>query len=593
MRLLLALLLFSVLVLAEPPPVPTPAEALVTAAKGKTEYIELLGRLQAHAPKLRTTEECYGYVLILDALKKIETDKGYNLEALGTSPLKDYAAELTGNTAKFVRVATDDWKALEAYFRWADDDTRGRAAEAQADSLNLAEDVKALLEWHKRLRETIELLVKLDAKAFARQGFETLQTTTTKKLLGLRKKLGPDDCRALVKEARTANGLSEILAFLETEIVETTDVAYLKQLVDWVVIASGNVRALKTGVTALSKGVPGHVLVLALSKLVALEAAPDAALAPEVVASLQSNQVLELGGYFAEAYRDRSVPDSVAPFALGTIRGLLERYRTLGFSDRAKELSKLALRLAVQTGLQKGEIEGTYRVSIGQWKTEDGVRRFEKRTDGILTVASAGRAALVESLTLQSSHSSAPGLTTQYSFFNTTYQATDDSYEATRFSVDAIDAIPPSIKNFYLKFKLTKEGISGRFSNGDRYYDLVGEQIEKYTMAKPADADELPAVDGVYSGEVNGRTMSLNVVQHVERVSGTLTLPGRILSIPLSFGHFNRRRNEFFVTSGETDSGIWVQLRGRLADKGNTLVLQYIVGGMGVKLKELRLRKDD
>lgn len=564
---------------------PKPSETLALARKSRLDYIKAVADVQAFVPNMSTSDEIYGYILILDELEKI--GQKYQLDTLGGSPLGDLAVLLTRNAIKWVRLDTDSEALQTTFFRWAEDSSRYTVAQQQSRFLFPLKEKRDLELWHVAIMRTIDLVTALKAEPYVIQAYDELQGSVVRKLLELRSQLTADEKSLLITKTKSVTALQEVLDFLTQEALQSKDIAYVKQTMGWTIALGNNLRSLKQSVPFGLKTAPGHILVDTIAKLLSNEEGPDASLVDEIMVNLAPSQITELSGFILQLYQDRPIPKPLVDFLFEITDRIMKKYVEMGLPEKLKELHKFSNRISMLKGFQDEGAEGTYRVTVGN-------------NTGVLTIANIGSSNFILGLGMlfgdPDGQYEGQG-TADFSLFNVTYNFRDASYEASHYAVDSAEYIPPNLQSFFCKFRLKKAPggrftIEGVFANGlGPMWKISGTQIETYPAFDKVPArDQLENVTGVYRGMAGDSDLQLTLTQAGQRISGTLSLSGFYANVHLTFSYFNRSRNVVYVTSGELDSGKWAQLRGQFSDEGRVFTGTFIIGGRG-KLSAFTLRK--
>jgi len=578
MKLRIFSLVFSILYLnsAFADKAPTAADTLKRAqkahqTKNRAEFIQAIGDVQRFIPMMSTKEELYPHVEILDELEVIA--KELKLEELG-NPLSEYAKLLARNAVKWVKVDTDGWKFQRTFFRWADDNARFAAANAQGKYLKTAKGKEEMMRWHNAILKSLELVVELKAEPFVVQEFEGLQGATARELLRLKDELSEQELSMMLRQTKSIPALQEVLTFLQAEVLKTTDAAHLNKILGWSVTIAANVKGLSGVVPFYVRSTPGVIVIEAVSKILASGNEPDPALADKIIASLLPNQMTDLGSLLVQQYHQQPLPEDQVEFLWELCSHLTKKYLEMGLAQKVKDLEKLTQRLAMVRVFQKGNFEGTYEVTVG-------------KSRGKLTLVSVGSSNFILGLKVMSED--LKNFYQDYSLFDVAYNVKDDSYEAHHFAVDAPKYHFTPHESYFMKFRFKSEekgySISGVFSNGFGYKNISGQQVEKYETFPTEAKRKLENITGIYRGKFGENILELNLTQVGQKVEGFFTFQNRFANVNLNYGYFNPTRNVLWVTSGELPSYKWVQIRGQFSDDGNTFNGFYIIGGDGVKTR--------
>lgn len=221
---------------------PSPREALARAGAGRAEFLRAVADVARFAPRLPSKERLYPYVLMLDDLER--AGRAYELASLGVDPVKELGAELTRQAGQWLRLDRDSPELLDAFFKWSENDARVAAAGDSAMLAVAAKSPEELLAWSRGASAALERLKAPREDVPARQAFGDLQGVIVREILARRRELPAARLAEAVDGVSTAQGLSEVLTFLDLETASADAPEERRALLDLAVRAASAARAL-------------------------------------------------------------------------------------------------------------------------------------------------------------------------------------------------------------------------------------------------------------------------------------------------------------------------------------------------------------
>lgn len=195
-----------------------PQDIVKKAAGTRYNFTDAITEIRNGELELASTvEEVYGYILILDDLKKIETELEFPV--WGVSPVKELGFYLTKIISRKINIATISDDALDAVLRWSEDENTFSILENLTDQFSQNEfPQEACLIAFKHATLMLDLELKLKAPLMLIGAVETFQRTVFLRLLKTYKlNISVEELTSLLKDLRSVDALMDTLKYFHYE----------------------------------------------------------------------------------------------------------------------------------------------------------------------------------------------------------------------------------------------------------------------------------------------------------------------------------------------------------------------------------------
>jgi hypothetical protein len=223
------------------------------------------------------------------------------------------------------------------------------------------------------------------------------------------------------------------------------------------------------------------------------------------------------------------------------------------------------------------QIEGTYEVTLGAYP-------------GHMTLASRGDGTAVIGMLLNVGEQR--DIPMDFGFFKVCYNVDEHAIEALRYT-DRDNATGVGTGyNYYAKLTFSQSQVAGKASvNRDGLLDLAGHHTVDLPKP-PTGGTRSSKITGVYAGQTNDHEpVEVLITKVSSEYSATMFFGASRARADLRHVVFGDDANSrtIYLTSGETQRGQWIQLRGHL--DGDSLSVDWIDGGEGMRYQNIVLTR--
>jgi len=325
--------------------VPSPAEVIDVAKKGRLEFIKITNDLQSTIPQIATKEELYPLILALPELKKISGDLDF--ASFGADPVLPLAGVMTRNAVKWIRFDSDPHDFLTTFFFWSDDQTRFSSAHLQTDFVKRAGTKEALLKWSDGSAFALRAVRETQCEGWVKEQFEELQAQVVMAILKESKQFALDELGTAFSQLDGQMALSQVFSFIQQEVVRAKEVEAYQAQLSWLEKLSANVKKNYETYSLQTKLYPGQLMVDVLGKLLtAGESAKVEELQP-ILEIMLPTQWVDLGTLMTEIYSLKPVPSNQIKFVTEILGALKNKYEELNIPGRKEAIQQLADKILV------------------------------------------------------------------------------------------------------------------------------------------------------------------------------------------------------------------------------------------------------
>lgn len=545
------------------PALPSPDRLLELAKQDPAAFIRALSDAEPVVTNLSDGPKLIPYLRILDALKAaLPGAPG----SLAMDALARFARVVTRNAVKFIQLDRDDFAIIDAFLRWADDDSRARLATLHGKlAVTLTDRVRAL-ELHRSVGKAIALLRVMLVLPYVLDEFESLESNLVGRLLSLTFSLSDSEISEWVPRLESGGAFQRLSDYAAERSLKSSTAEGLVGPTHWLILAVEKLRKSPAlvGSDEIAKGI-GRTNTEVVARFLSLGGVLDEVWISRFLASLTLLIRVEFSEAVESAYRFQRVPDRQYPMLLIFVDKLLAEFKLLQLTEPMDQMARFRRRLVMMRVLNTG-IEGTYGVFI------DG-----SPATLTLTLRDYGTLFAVLSFNGRSERR-------DFTFFHVTQSPETNTFEAVHYNKEYSHLVKSS-SNHYLTFQLTKSQesykILGRFFDGAAYHSVTGTQTAQY-QAQYGLAISPDSLTGNYRGTVGGKIVELSVTHLEESLRAQFRFNEQ--SVGLAEGYWERPEAAVFFTSGETETDFRSHhVRGQFTAQGMFFKGVFIMGGSGIR----------
>jgi len=567
---------------------PEPGKILSEAAVDFASLLSITSDLKRFIPRMRSKEEIYPYLHMLPELERVAAK--YDVVTLGVDPVKELSLLLTRDAVRWIEIDRDSPEIVEIFLTRAEDATRYTMASQQVKRLNPIDDRDRLLVWHAAVNRCLLLVRKLNAHVSVVEKFEELQGRTVRMILPVAKDLSEATLETFFHSVQGETAIEEVMDYLHDRSLASETEEESARVVRWTLAIAETIKAQGDKVRFEMRIYPGKVLLLLVgNKLGRAETLAPGEVGP-FVDTLVASQLGELGDLLVRMYEDRSIPDAQVEFLWDLSSRLMKKFDDKKMFQDTVDFEPFYKKLAALHATLGGRFEGTYKINVGTGK--------DKRP-ATLVIASVGASNFIMGMNIPYG-STVPNEGLIYNFFDVIYDLDNDQYVGQYRAVESPRFLHRAEMHHHVKFKLLRDVTGSYRVEGTVYlggipaYEIFsGDQVETFPSYSMIKGKPVKDFTGTFYTEALGEDgpVWLVLTKTGTSVGGTLRFQKVRTWIPFEWGYFNPHRNAVYLSSGELKSEKWVSLRGQFSEDGKTLTLTRIVGGIGMRNKNVVFRR--
>jgi hypothetical protein len=539
---------------------PSADQLLVEARKGRIEFLQAIGQVEASVEFLADKGTVLSYLRILDDLQTIADDLGF--DDLGGDPLFRMKQRLTLALLKWINIVDDTQSDLVAFVDASSDDTLWRFLEAQGPYFGKAR--RDMAEFGHLYRKFSVLAARADASPYLGTGvkvsFRNAQAQYLEFLLRS-KAINIAELRGYFKGVQGEAGFTAIANGLAQMASRVSSAAEGRELLDFSFEFLDALGKVDFFVPTYLKDMPSRALVQGLEKILLNKGSLPNSYVPRLFVALENRQIEEM------LYLVRRVPyENLAPGQSSFMAAFAERglqyYEEYGLARDAVEMREFVARIKLMEIMKPG-VDGLYEVTL------DGVRYD-------VTVLRDGVAEMIVVFGSE---------VQSYSMLHSFYDLQSKEVVLSRYYQDVITGVPNSGYNHTFRLKSVSNGVlRGVFDNGRKTYTVSAvRKSNPYTNYVGLSPIRREKISGVFVGSTPDPSFPKAEVRITETgrvATGSVTLlsqAGPSVTMSFSNGSLLTETNVVSLVSSETPRGNVIHLRGQVS--GGVFRGQYIAAG--------------
>ena len=557
--------------------VPSPAEVIDVAKKGRLEFIKITNDLQSTIPQIATKEELYPLILALPELKKISGDLDF--ASFGADPVLPLAGVMTRNAVKWIRFDSDPHDFLTTFFFWSDDQTRFSSAHLQTDFVKRAGTKEALLKWSDGSAFALRAVRETQCEGWVKEQFEELQAQVVMAILKESKQFALDELGTAFSQLDGQMALSQVFSFIQQEVVRAKEVEAYQAQLSWLEKLSANVKKNYETYSLQTKLYPGQLMVDVLGKLLtAGESAKVEELQP-ILEIMLPTQWVDLGTLMTEIYSLKPVPSNQIKFVTEILGALKNKYEELNIPGRKEAIQQLADKILVSGSISEKDAEGIYAIEIGVKK-------------GVFILSSTGNGKYIIAFTIKPQEKE---YEVDYGFFQLSADPSTGLFEAHHFEQGSPTYPHRAYQTWDMVFSISTENdqtkVQGELTNNQVSLKFQGHQTVKFSKLLEMKGSLPKKVTGVYRGLLGNKPVELQLVK-LGGDNSVAKLMIEYVNLPLNYGYFTKGDTTLVLTSGELDTYKWAQIKGRFSEDGSSFEGFYVMSGYS-QVSKISLKRVD
>lgn len=557
--------------------VPSPAEVIDVAKKGRLEFIKITNDLQSTIPQIATKEELYPLILALPELKKISGDLDF--ASFGADPVLPLAGVMTRNAVKWIRFDSDPHDFLTTFFFWSDDQTRFSSAHLQTDFVKRAGTKEALLKWSDGSAFALRAVRETQCEGWVKEQFEELQAQVVMAILKESKQFALDELGTAFSQLDGQMALSQVFSFIQQEVVRAKEVEAYQAQLSWLEKLSANVKKNYETYSLQTKLYPGQLMVDVLGKLLtAGESAKVEELQP-ILEIMLPTQWVDLGTLMTEIYSLKPVPSNQIKFVTEILGALKNKYEELNIPGRKEAIQQLADKILVSGSISEKDAEGIYAIEIGVKK-------------GVFILSSTGNGKYIIAFTIKPQEKE---YEVDYGFFQLSADPSTGVFEAHHFEQGSPTYPHRAYQTWDMVFSISTENdqtkVQGELTNNQVSLKFQGHQTVKFSKLLEMKGSLPKKVTGVYRGLLGNKPVELQLVK-LGGDNSVAKLMIEYVNLPLNYGYFTKGDTTLVLTSGELDTYKWAQIKGRFSEDGSSFEGFYVMSGYS-QVSKISLKRVD
>lgn len=558
----LCLWLFSVPSLSA---IPTPAELIEVAKKGRLEFVKITNELQSKIPQISTKEELYPLIMALPELKSISNELDF--ASYGADPVVPLALVMTKNAVKWIRFDSDPKEFLTTFFFWADDQTRFSSAHLQTDFVKRASTKEGLLKWSEGSSFCLKAIRGLKGEAWVREQFEELQAQVVMAILKVSGQFDLKELGQVFSEVEGQMAMAQVFGFVQQQVVTEKQVVKLKGHLQWLTMLAGNVAKNYENLSMQVKLYPGQLLVEVLSKVLTAGESPLFEDLQPILDMMLPTQWVDLGTLVTEIYSHQAVPKNQISFITEMLGVLKVKYDQFNIPGRKEALQQLADKILVSGGINEKDAEGIYQIEVGERK-------------GVFILSSTGNGKYIIGLTIKPLNNQEYEV--DYGFFQLTSDPTNGYFEAHHFEQGNPTYPHRAYQTWDMVFQIQNENgvgkVQGELKNNHVNLKFQGNQTLKFSTLLTEPGWNPPTVTGRYRGTLGDRAIELQIVK-LGGDNSVAKLMIDYINLPFNYGYLVKSDSTLVLTTGELDTYKWAQIKGRFREDGRLFEGFFIMSG--------------
>lgn len=558
--------------------VPTPAEVIDIAKKGRLEFIRVTNDLQSTIPQIATKEELYPLIMALPELKRVSNDLDF--ASYGADPVLALAGVMTRNAVKWLRFDSDSKEFLTTFFSWADDQTRFSSAYLQTDFVKRAATKEALMKWSEGSSFSLKTIRVVKCEAWVREQFEELQAQVVMAILKVNQQFETSELAQVFSQIDGQMALAQVFGHIQQTITSEKKSEMLKAHLHWLGLLAANVVKNYENISTQVKLYPGQLMVEVLSKILTAGDSPELKDLKPILDILLPTQWVDLGTLMTELYSHQAVPAKQIGFVKEILGALKTKYEEFNIPGRKEALQQLADKILVSGVINEKDAEGIYELTIGERK-------------GVFILSSTGNGKFIIAVTIQPK--SAQEYEVDYGFFHLSADPATGNFEAHHFEQGSPTYPHRAYQTWDMTFSVTAESnltqLQGELKNNQVSMKFSGVQTLKFSSVLDKKGSVPSQITGLYRGVIGDKPVELQLV----RLGGDNSVAKLIIdyvNLPFNYGYLTKNDSTLVLTTGELDTYKWAQIKGRFSEDGLRFEGFYVMSGKAQVTQVLLKRVD-
>jgi hypothetical protein len=547
---------------------PTPSELLTQAGRGPTEFMDVVGQIDAYRPEFRNRDQAQPYVLMLPDLEILAETNQYG--EIPMQSFKTMAAKLARHALRWLDLFADDPEIVLKFHAYADEATALQLVEQVQASIKTA---NAEVGRRHAVANLDQLSIWATQKSLSRFILDSYRETKSDIAM---EALSPI---SVLDDERTRFWLNQLSPQQGYE-------RYLTSVKDWVLSLTPDRAAEYVGATRIvsqmgelirmnTKSVPqyAHTLVSEtaeelVTRMIEAEIPFDDSCFSSLLAALDRSALQSLATTLVS--REYVPGSSYAGEYLKRMDQLLKLPQWNEMSREHKQLKRFFELTASALYARIDSLEGTWRLKGSDGKSYIFNAVFSRDNELVFGLGDDGGPAFI-----------------YFAFYNVGY-----NYELQSFVASEAEPDSTTPSNSVVRLQISNGKMTGMLNTRIAHnISFTGVKIGSYEdfLTGGAHVD----TDGDYAGTMDCGDWSSKVQLSLTTINGYQT--GRMhldrgdINISLGTGLYENEGNAVYLTTSATGLRSFIQFRAERV--GDELVNgQYILGGIGLKCDGVTLK---